>query len=248
MQLFINNWSASLAAQAAIGVGVISIEPVKAAQLVGLGSGDYYLLTLALLDGGAETAWEIVRVTGVAGGDLTVLRAQEGTAELAWSIGTPVTARLTKGACDALRDSATPAAVRATEMSGLSLASAEPVGATDTLIEAIGKLQAQFAKPVITESTAARILTQADAWAYIRHTNAAPSSVTIAPQTDQAWGAGTEIHIRRAGAGDLTLTPGVGVTINAPNGGTLVLADAMTVTLKRVAADVWDVIGQTVAA
>jgi len=38
------------------------------------------------------------------------------------------------------------------------------------------------------------------------------------------------------------------VTLNAPSGGTLVLTNNMTVTLKRVAANVWDVIGQTVAA
>ena len=58
----------------------------------------------------------------------------------------------------------------------------------------------------------------------------------------------TEIHVRRAAAGDLTLIPGSGVSLNAPSGGTLVLTNNMTVTLKRVASNVWDVIGQTVAA
>ena len=62
------------------------------------------------------------------------------------------------------------------------------------------------------------------------------------------WPANTEVHIRRAGAGNLTLTPGSGVTLNAPAGGTLVLADRMSVTLKRAAENVWDVIGQTVPA
>ncbi len=38
------------------------------------------------------------------------------------------------------------------------------------------------------------------------------------------------------------------LTLNAPSGGTLVMTDRMSVTLKRVASDVWDVIGQTVAA
>lgn len=45
-----------------------------------------------------------------------------------------------------------------------------------------------------------------------------------------------------------TLTPGAGVTLNPPSGGTLVMTNGMSVTLKRVAVDVWDVIGQTVAA
>jgi len=102
--------------------------------------------------------------------------------------------------------------------------------------------------PVITESTTARILALSDASAYIRHTNAGASTVTVPPQTDVTWVADTEIYIRRAAADDLTLTPGSGVTLNAPSGGTLVLTDGMSVGLKRVAENVWDVVGQTVAA
>lgn len=100
---------------------------------------------------------------------------------------------------------------------------------------------------VVTESTTARVLALTDAGTYIRHTNASSSSVTVAPEADVSWLADTEIHIRRAAAGSLTLTPGAGVTLNAPSGGTLVMTSAMSVTLKRVSPDVWDVIGQTVA-
>jgi hypothetical protein len=102
--------------------------------------------------------------------------------------------------------------------------------------------------PVITESTTARNLALTDGGAYIRHTNASASTVTVPPQSSVTWLASTEIHIRRAAAGNLTLTPGAGVTLNAPSGGTLVMTNAMSVTLKRVASDEWDVIGQTVAA
>ena len=102
--------------------------------------------------------------------------------------------------------------------------------------------------PVVTESTTARTLGLADAGVYLRCTNAGATAVTVPPQASIAWPANTEVHIRRAGAGDLTLTPGSGVTLHAPAGGTLVLADRMSVTLKRVAANVWDVIGQTVPA
>lgn len=102
--------------------------------------------------------------------------------------------------------------------------------------------------PVVTETSTARTLTLTDAGAYIRHINAGASTVTVPPQASVTWVADTEIHIRRAAAANLTLTPGSGVTLNAPSGGTLVLSNAMSVTLKRVAADVWDVIGQTVAA
>lgn len=101
---------------------------------------------------------------------------------------------------------------------------------------------------VVTESTTSRTLGLPDAGCYIRHTNSGASTVTVTPQADVTWLADTEIHIRRAGGANLTLTPGGGVTLNAPSGGTLVLTNAMTVTLKRVALNEWDVIGQTVAA
>lgn len=100
----------------------------------------------------------------------------------------------------------------------------------------------------ITESTTARNATLTDVGNYLRHVNASASTLTIPPQSSVAWPDDAEIHVRRAAAGNLTLTPGSGVTLNAPSGGTLVMSNAMTVTLKRVAADVWDVIGQTVAA
>ena len=100
----------------------------------------------------------------------------------------------------------------------------------------------------ITESTTARNATLTDVGNYLRHVNASASTLTIPPQSSVAWPDDAEIHGRRAAAGNLTLTPGSGVTLNAPSGGTLVMTNAMTVTLKRVAADVWDVIGQTVAA
>lgn len=100
----------------------------------------------------------------------------------------------------------------------------------------------------ITESTTARNATLTDVGNYLRHVNASASTLTIPPQSSVAWPDDAEIHVRRAAAGNLTLTPGSGVTLNAPSGGTLVMTNAMTVTLKRVAADVWDVIGQTVPA
>ncbi|WP_425915910.1 hypothetical protein [Pseudomonas sp. GWSMS-1] len=102
--------------------------------------------------------------------------------------------------------------------------------------------------PVITEPTIARTLSLTDAGAYIRPANAEASIITVAPQSSVAWAADTEVHIRRAGAGNLILSAGAGVSLNAPSGGTLVMTDRMSVTLKRVATDVWDVIGQTVAA
>lgn len=102
--------------------------------------------------------------------------------------------------------------------------------------------------PVVTKSAAAQTSLLADAGAYLRFTNAAASSYTVAPQSSVAWPDNAEITIRRSAAGNLTLTPGSGVTLHPPAAGTLVLTSRMTVTLKKVGANEWDVIGQTVAA
>lgn len=102
--------------------------------------------------------------------------------------------------------------------------------------------------PVVADATTARVLSLTDAGSYFRFTNAAASSCTVPPQSSVSWAAYTEIHLRRVGAGNLTIAPGAGVTLNPPSGGTLVLTAGMSVTLKRAASDQWDVIGQTVAA
>lgn len=95
MQRFINNWTATLTAPALSGDLALSIDPAKAALLTGLGSGDYYLLTLAEIVDDAETNWEIVKVTAVISGVLTVERGQEGTSAAAWSLDAYISARLT---------------------------------------------------------------------------------------------------------------------------------------------------------
>lgn len=105
MQRFINNWAATLTAPAVSGDLTLSIDPAQAAKLVGLGSGDYYLLTLAELVDDAETSWEIVKVTAVVGGVLTVDRGEEGTGAYAWSVGASISARATAGTLETLRGS-----------------------------------------------------------------------------------------------------------------------------------------------
>ena len=83
---------------------------------------------------------------------------------------------------------------------------------------------------------------------YIRFTNAAAKTLTVQDEATEALPANGEWHIRNVGAADLTLVEDTSVTINPPNGGTLVVPQGGTVTLKRVAEDEFDLLGQTVAA
>lgn len=71
-------------------------------------------------------------------------------------------------------------------------------------------------------------------------------TLTVPTNATVAFDYGTEITIRASG--NVTLAAAAGVTLLAPSGGTLSMTARMTVTLKKVGADVWDVIGQTVAA
>ena len=109
MQKFIDNWSASLLAPATASAVSLSVEPAKAALLTGLGSGNFYRLTLVEVDAsGTEIDWDVVQVTAVAGGVLTVSRT--GTAR-SWSAGALIEARLTAEGMEELRDTAGGAAV-----------------------------------------------------------------------------------------------------------------------------------------
>ena len=102
--------------------------------------------------------------------------------------------------------------------------------------------------PVITDATTARTAGLAEAGGYIRWTNTAAKAYTVPPQATVAWAVDTELHGRNCAVGNLTLTPGAGVTLNAPYLGTLVVPPGGAYTLKRGAADVWDVLALTVAA
>lgn len=89
-------------------------------------------------------------------------------------------------------------------------------------------------------------LSPADAGKYIRIGDSAALEITIAPEATTEQPANAEWHFRALG--DVEFIAPSGVTVNAPHGGTLAMEEGMTVTLKRVAADEFDLLGQTVDA
>lgn len=113
MQLFIDNWSATLLAPATASAVSLSVEPAKAALLAGLGGGAFYRLTLVDVDpSGTEVDWDVVEVTAVAAGVLTVARTATARS---WSEGAIIEARLTAAGMADLRDKAD-SAVQAPEL------------------------------------------------------------------------------------------------------------------------------------
>lgn len=101
-------------------------------------------------------------------------------------------------------------------------------------------------KASIIGTATTRTLALTDAWNYVRPGTTSAITLTVPTNASVAFDIGTEITVRALG--NVTLAAASGVTLNAPSGGTLSMTARMTVTLKKVATDVWDVIGQTVAA
>lgn len=91
-------------------------------------------------------------------------------------------------------------------------------------------------------------LLAADVNKYLLFTAATPKTLTVRPDATEALPVNGEWHVRNRGAGNITLTAGAGVTLNIPTGGNLIVPTGGTVTLKRTAINVFDVIGVTQAA
>lgn len=87
-RLYVNNYTSTLAL--AISDSDTTIVVTNASQLPTITGSDYYHLTIA-----AGPLNEIVKVTARTGTSLTVTRAQEGTAALAWATGDIISLRET---------------------------------------------------------------------------------------------------------------------------------------------------------
>ena len=96
---------------------------------------------------------------------------------------------------------------------------------------------------IITDSTTTRTFALTDNGMYIRFTSASDVTATIPLNSAVAFPIGTIIECINAGDSDLTITKTAGVTLNSADSNTKLTTQFKAVTLKKVAADVWDVIG-----
>lgn len=109
MLQWINNWATALSGAVTSADTALGVDPVRAGQLSAFAGGHHYTATLIGYDAsGAETSWEVVKITAAAGGVLTVERGQEGTAAADWPAGSRVEMRLTAGALNAIRETPGP--------------------------------------------------------------------------------------------------------------------------------------------
>ena len=95
----------------------------------------------------------------------------------------------------------------------------------------------------VAGETSGRTLVAGDHLNYIRNTSATAVTYTVPPQSSVSWVDNAEIVFEQAGAGQITIAAGSGVTINSSE--TLKSGQQYAVIgLKRVASDVWTLTGE----
>jgi hypothetical protein len=100
---------------------------------------------------------------------------------------------------------------------------------------------------VVDNANTSFTLALTDAGDYIRCTASSAVTITVPLQSSVAWLADTEIYIEQNGTGQVTIAGASGVTINSSQ--TLKTASRYSViALKRVASNVWTLLGDRQAA
>lgn len=111
---FINNWITQLSNP--MTAATVSL-PIPAAALERLGDGEYLLTLVNSANPVQQNAWEVVKAT-VAGGVISVTRAQEGTAAQSWSPATIVYCGITAGTLTQINSTIEALAARVTVLEG----------------------------------------------------------------------------------------------------------------------------------
>lgn len=104
------------------------------------------------------------------------------------------------------------------------------------------KNQVAFA-PVISVTGDTTVTKTSHEGYYIRFNKATAGTLTIDPQSSSTWSDYAEFYVEQTGAGQVTIVGGSGVTVNAADGYTKTAKQYAVVAAKRVASDVWTLIG-----
>lgn len=77
--------------------------------------------------------------------------------------------------------------------------------------------------------------------------NASAIALTIPPNSSVAYGIGTQINIMQLGAGQVTITAGVGVTLRSAGSKLKTNGQYAVATCVKIATDTWAVVGNVAA-
>lgn len=153
--------------------------------------------------------------------------------------------------------------VLATVLSGLSLVTSTAITAADSVLSALGKLQAQITnnttnistntsdialkadkRLTTVEYTSSQTSLLTDASKEVLMNSASANSYTVAPSSSVTWTIGDQLTVFQKGAGLTTIIAGSGVTINNRHATLKLLGQFSTVYLRYHGSDVWAITGE----
>lgn len=88
-----------------------------------------------------------------------------------------------------------------------------------------------------------RTLALTDDNAAVEYTGASAANITVPPNSSVAFPIGTLIEITQMGAGQVTLVPGSGVTLNSAGALLKTRVQFSSVSIRKQATDAWLVVG-----
>lgn len=199
------------------------------------------------------TNYEIVHVTAhtAAATTATILRGQEGSTARAWVEGAPWFHGLT--VADAVQfagvtvqdeNANVATAVTQIDFQGAGVTATSGTGEVVVTIPGGGANTKTINAQTGTAYTLA--LTDGGFDKFLTMTNAAASTLTVPPNSSVAFPVGTVVEGAQLGAGQVTLTQGTGVTINATPG-LKVAAQYGSFALLKTGTDTWLAMGRLAA-
>lgn len=126
------------------------------------------------------------------------------------------------------------------------------ISASDTIKQALGKLQGQITNLlsiktdkliIANRQTASYTLVLSDADKLVEMNVGTANNLTVPPNSSVAFDIGTQIIISQYGAGQTTIVAGAGVTLRSDSGSLKISTQYVAVTLIKIATDEWYVLG-----
>jgi len=207
MQLFANNAESTLAASINASVTTMVLGTGDGAKFPNPTGGDFFLVTVLQKVGATEANWEIVKCTARSGDTLTIQRGQDSTTAQVHAFGDVVSLRATASSM------ATESRALNAILTGFSIASAAAATAADTILSALGKLQAQINGKQATLVSASNIKTVNGASLL----GAADILTTDVAHVDKGTVSTGTVTFDYAAAGSQRLQVGGGLTIALTN-------------------------------
>jgi hypothetical protein len=110
-------------------------------------------------------------------------------------------------------------------------------------LDVSGTARATQGMPIITEAGTAKTLALTDNGGYVRTTSGSAVTITVPLNSSVAFPTGAEIVVFQDGAGLVTFAATGGVTIKSKDSNLSLGGQYSAATLKKVATDAWDLIG-----